>query len=161
MAAPGKPPSKANHDASPLTAAASQTDPADPFATGACGAADVNQETLQATSTSRYKVLRPHARGGLGVISIAEDKELRREVAFKEIQPQYADEPGSRFRFLREAEITGRLEHPGIVPVYGLGMDAGALSSPSRQFGLFYKRSGGSIVSSLYPHYLKKNQARE
>src|ERR1700694_591045 len=34
---------------------------------------------------------------------------------------RHADEPESRIRFVQEAEITGGLEHPGIVPVYGLG----------------------------------------
>jgi serine/threonine-protein kinase len=70
---------------------------------------------------SRYRVLRPHARGGLGEVFVAEDTELHREVALKEIQAEYADHPASRGRFVREAEITGGLEHPGIVPVYGLG----------------------------------------
>jgi serine/threonine-protein kinase len=42
-------------------------------------------------------------------------------VAFKEIQPQLAGDTHSRQRFVREARVTGRLEHPGIVPVYGLG----------------------------------------
>ena len=42
-------------------------------------------------------------------------------MALKEIQAHYADDPDSRARFLLEAEITGGLEHPGIVPVYGLG----------------------------------------
>ena len=69
----------------------------------------------------RYRVLRPHARGGLGEISVAEDLELPREVALKEIQLHHADDPHSRGRFVLEAEITGGLEHPGIVPVYGLG----------------------------------------
>jgi tRNA A-37 threonylcarbamoyl transferase component Bud32 len=69
----------------------------------------------------RYRVLRPHARGGLGEVFVAEDTELHREAALKEIQPQHADNPSSRGRFLLEAEVTGRLEHPGIVPVYGLG----------------------------------------
>jgi serine/threonine-protein kinase len=73
---------------------------------------------------SRFRVLRPHARGGLGVVSVALDAELRREVALKEIRPEHADDPISRARFLLEAEITGRLEHPGIVPVYGLGADS-------------------------------------
>jgi tetratricopeptide (TPR) repeat protein/tRNA A-37 threonylcarbamoyl transferase component Bud32 len=72
-------------------------------------------------SAVRYRVLRPHARGGLGEVFVAEDTELRREVALKEIRLEHADSPGSRGRFLLEAEITGRLEHPGIVPVYGLG----------------------------------------
>ncbi len=69
----------------------------------------------------RYRILRPHARGGLGEVFIAEDQELHREVALKEIQPRHAHDPISRGRFLLEAEVTGRLEHPGIVPVYGLG----------------------------------------
>ena len=53
--------------------------------------------------------------------SSREDAELHREVALKEIQDQHADDPTSRGRFVLEAEITGGLEHPGIVPVYGLG----------------------------------------
>src|SRR6202008_488922 len=52
---------------------------------------------------------------------VALDAELNREVALKQILDQHADDPTSRARFLREAEITGGLEHPGIVPVYGLG----------------------------------------
>lgn len=69
----------------------------------------------------RFRVLRPHARGGLGQVSVALDRELHREIALKEILPQHADHPDSKSRFLIEAEVTGRLEHPGIVPVYGLG----------------------------------------
>jgi serine/threonine-protein kinase len=69
----------------------------------------------------RYRILRPHARGGLGEVFVAEDMELHREVALKEIQRDQADKPASRSRFVQEAEITGGLEHPGIVPVYGLG----------------------------------------
>jgi serine/threonine-protein kinase len=70
---------------------------------------------------ARYRILRPHARGGLGLVSVALDEELRREVALKEIQPRHAGQPESRARFLLEAEVTGGLEHPGVVPVYGLG----------------------------------------
>jgi serine/threonine-protein kinase len=72
-------------------------------------------------SAGRYRILRPHAEGGLGVVSVALDEELHREVALKEIQERYASHEQSRLRFLLEAEITGGLEHPGIVPVYGLG----------------------------------------
>ena len=66
-------------------------------------------------------MLRPHAQGGLGAVFVALDTELHREVALKQILDQHADDPESRQRFLLEAEITGGLEHPGIVPVYGLG----------------------------------------
>jgi hypothetical protein len=77
------------------------------------------------SSGLRFRILRPHARGGLGEVFVAYDTELHREVALKEIQDRYADHPESRARFLLEAEITGGLEHPGIVPVYGLGQYAG------------------------------------
>ncbi len=69
----------------------------------------------------RFRVLRPHAKGGLGAVFVALDAELHREVALKQILDSHADDEASRQRFLLEAEITGGLEHPGIVPVYGLG----------------------------------------
>src|SRR5208282_1112230 len=90
----------------------------DPLATRA---QSVGSSTSQG---SRFRILRPHARGGLGQVSVARDEELQREVALKEIQERHADDPQSRSRFLLEAEITGGLEHPGIVPVYGLGQYA-------------------------------------
>ena len=73
----------------------------------------------------RFHVLRPLARGGLGEVFVARDEELRREVALKLIQERHASDRDSRARFEFEAEITGRLEHPGVIPVYGLGVDAG------------------------------------
>ncbi len=85
--------------------------------------------TLSVGSTTsdgqRFQVLRPHARGGLGVVSVALDSELHREVAFKQILDSHADDPVSRQRFLLEAEVTGCLEHPGIVPVYSMGAHDG------------------------------------
>ena len=69
----------------------------------------------------RFELLRAHAEGGLGKVWIANDRELNREVAFKEIKPGHAQDSGSRGRFVLEAEITGGLEHPGIVPIYSLG----------------------------------------
>ena len=80
------------------------------------------------TATSdgqRFRVLRPHAQGGLGEVFVALDSELHREVALKQILDQHADDAISRQRFVLEAEITGGLEHPGIVPVYGLGTYGG------------------------------------
>jgi serine/threonine protein kinase/tetratricopeptide (TPR) repeat protein len=72
----------------------------------------------------RYRPLRFHARGGLGEVLLAEDAELHRAVALKRMQVLHGQDPESRRRFLLEAEITGRLEHPGIVPIYGLVQDA-------------------------------------
>jgi WD40 repeat protein/tRNA A-37 threonylcarbamoyl transferase component Bud32 len=76
------------------------------------------------SSGTRFRILRPHAEGGLGKVSVARDEELSREVALKEIKERHADDQDSRSRFLMEAEITGGLEHPSIVPVYGLGQYA-------------------------------------
>jgi serine/threonine-protein kinase len=73
------------------------------------------------SSGTRFHILRPHARGGLGEVFVAHDSELNRQVALKEMQDRHADDPRSRARFLLEAEVTGGLEHPGVVPVYGLG----------------------------------------
>src|SRR6185436_812760 len=64
---------------------------------------------------------RPWREGGLGKVSIARDEELHREVALKEIKSQHASSKSNQSRFLIEGEITGSLEHPGIVPVYGMG----------------------------------------
>jgi len=75
-------------------------------------------------SGGRFRILRLLARGGIGQVMRAVDTELNREVAVKELQPALADSDEVRERFLREAEITGKLEHPGIVPVYGLGRDS-------------------------------------
>lgn len=72
----------------------------------------------------RYSKTHPHAEGGLGRVWIAADSELNRKVALKEIQPTHADDPSCRTRFVREAEITSSLQHPGIVPIYGLGCQA-------------------------------------
>jgi serine/threonine protein kinase len=73
------------------------------------------------SAAERYELLWEHAKGGLGRVFVAEDKELHRRVALKEIRTAHARNPVSRQRFMVEAEITGNLEHPGIVPVYGLG----------------------------------------
>ncbi len=88
--------------------------------------ADDSTEGRLGLSTStgmRFQLLRPHAQGGIGKVSVAYDAELQREVALKQIKPERADDADSRARFLLEAEVTGRLEHPGVVPVYGLGVD--------------------------------------
>jgi len=75
------------------------------------------------TPAGRYRPVQLHAQGGLGEVFIARDDELNRQVALKRILPAQSQIPDRRHRFQFEAEITGNLEHPGIVPVYGLGYD--------------------------------------
>jgi eukaryotic-like serine/threonine-protein kinase len=84
-------------------------------------ASGVAETTDYVPVAGRFRKVRDHARGGLGVVFVARDEELHREVALKEIQDRHADDLDKRARFLMEAEITGGLEHPGIVPVYALG----------------------------------------
>ncbi|MGP0062518.1 MAG: protein kinase domain-containing protein [Isosphaeraceae bacterium] len=97
------------------TAPGSTHDDDDPDRTGSYAVGSATSDG------QRFRVLRPHARGGLGAVYVALDAELNREVALKQILDRHADDPTSRARFLLEAEVTGGLEHPGIVPVYGLG----------------------------------------
>ena len=78
----------------------------------------------QGTEAVRFRILRPHARGGLGQVFVARDAELNREIALKEIHLSHSHDKECRSRFVLEAEVTGGLEHPGIVPVYGLGQYA-------------------------------------
>ena len=81
----------------------------------------IEQENASRSAKSRFRIIRSHAKGGLGEVFLAKDNELNREVAVKEIQQRFAGDVEGRHRFRHEAEVTGRLEHPGIVPVYGFG----------------------------------------
>lgn len=80
------------------------------------------EEDLRPRPQDRFELIKQHAWGGLGEVYVAYDRELNREVALKRLQERHAGSADSRIRFLLEAEITGGLEHPGIVPVYGMGM---------------------------------------
>lgn len=72
----------------------------------------------------RYRIRGELGRGGMGAVSRAEDLNVRREVAMKRLTESSASRPESVARFIEEAQITGQLEHPGIAPVYELGIDA-------------------------------------
>ena len=87
---------------------------------------------------------------------VARDEELRREVALKLIQEQYAGDTDSRDRFLFEAEITGRLEHPGVIPVYGLGVDGNGRPYYAMRF-----IRGESLKESIARFHRADGPARE
>jgi len=71
-------------------------------------------------STSRYQIERHIAQGGMGAVMGARQTAIRREVAMK-VMLSGAD-ADSRMRFIEEAQITGQLEHPNIVPVHDLAL---------------------------------------
>jgi serine/threonine protein kinase len=77
------------------------------------GAAEPTAE-LRLVDFERYELREEHGRGGLGVVMRAFDRQLGREVALKLLQN---NAPAARRRFLREATITSRLQHPSIVTV--------------------------------------------
>jgi WD40 repeat protein len=113
----------ATEDASPSAAVA--TSPAGPTLTseplateGSPPPAEPPTAARQVRNPDRYHVLGEHGRGGLGRVSRAHDRELGRDVAIKEL---ISRGHVSEVRFLREALITARLEHPGIVPVHEAG----------------------------------------
>jgi serine/threonine-protein kinase len=81
----------------------------------------VTYRAAAALSGGRYQVIHLHDEGGLGRVFLARDTEIDREVALKELKADRTWDDQSRARFVREAEITGNLEHPGVVPVYGKG----------------------------------------
>ena len=80
----------------------------------------------------RYIPVGEYSRGGMGRILLVRDQHLAREVALKELLPGRAERvptgsatlPPQAARFIQEARITGRLEHPSIVPIYELGRRA-------------------------------------
>ncbi len=72
----------------------------------------------------RFQVERELATGGLGSVAVARDLRLNRLVALKQIKENLRHHPAGQARFLREAEITGALEHPAIVPLYEAGVAA-------------------------------------
>ncbi len=79
---------------------------------------------------SRYQVRGEVARGGMGLILRVWDEDLRRELAMKVVLGQKGQAaledipPKVLGRFLEEAQVTGQLDHPGIVPVHELAIDA-------------------------------------
>src|SRR5437763_6162896 len=69
----------------------------------------------------RYRLLRLLGRGGMGEVWLAEDTQLRRQVAIKLLPVVYAQDQDYRQAFAHEARATATLEHPNILPVHDFG----------------------------------------
>jgi serine/threonine protein kinase len=72
----------------------------------------------------RYTRTALHGSGGMGQVWLARDAVIGRDVALKELRAECVANKAVSLRFLREARITGQLEHPGVVPVYEISRDA-------------------------------------
>ncbi len=104
----------------------------DPRLSGPLPAISLNMMATGPDDAARYELLSEKGKGGMGRVWVARDRHLGREVAVKELltKPRGIEDPRdpTERRFLREALVTGQLEHPGVVPVYELGhRDDGSL----------------------------------
>ncbi len=72
---------------------------------------------------AEYELLKELGKGGVGVVWLARQASIDRNVAIKMLRPDRVTEPGNREKFLAEAVVTGDLDHPNIVPIYDLGAD--------------------------------------
>ncbi len=70
---------------------------------------------------ARYPVAERLGAGGVGIIYRAHDRELGRDIAIKVLRRKYSSDPSAVDRFLNEARVASRLEHPGIVPIHESG----------------------------------------
>src|SRR5262245_14980490 len=74
----------------------------------------------------RYQIVRPIGKGAMGVVYLAHDPLLERDVALKVMAAQMADEADLSHRFAREAKAVARMTHPNVVTVFDLGEHEGA-----------------------------------
>jgi len=70
--------------------------------------------------SANYELDREIGRGGMGIVYLARDRRLKRQVAIKVLPPELAFRGEIRTRFLREAETAAQLSHPNIVPIYSV-----------------------------------------
>ena len=81
----------------------------------------VLQGVLGEVPGGRFVAEHFHKEGGFGYLFKGRDRELGREVCLKELKEQYAYDPANCERFHQEARVASHLEHPGIIPIYGIG----------------------------------------
>src|SRR5262249_21010242 len=81
---------------------------------------DLNFDVQKRYIGTRYELGEEIARGGIGRVFSAYDHGLKREIAIKVLQDRFQEDPQARRRFLNEAKIVAKLQHPGIAPIYEL-----------------------------------------
>src|SRR6185436_11156475 len=86
----------------------------------ASAADDELRAHVQRALAAHYELDREIGRGGMGIVYLAKDRRLKRQVAIKLLPPELAFRSEIRSRFLREAETAAQLSHPNIVPIYSV-----------------------------------------
>jgi serine/threonine-protein kinase len=82
----------------------------------------IDSHSREVLDAGHYRVDGEIARGGVGVVLKGHDVDLGRDVALKVLREEHLRNPDLVARFVEEAQIGGQLQHPGIVPVYELGL---------------------------------------
>ena len=101
---------------------------------------------------SRYTWVSEVGKGGLGKVWLARDNDLAREVALKEVKPGSASTEAVR-RLIKEAQITGQLQHPNIVPVY-------EVNRGGRPFYTMKLVKGETLSQAIKKHHEQRRAAR-
>lgn len=104
-------------------------------------------------SNLRYTWVSEVGKGGLGRVWLARDNDLAREVALKEIKPESATSDAVR-RLIKEAQITGQLQHPNIVPVY-------EVNRGGRPFYTMKLVNGESFAEAIARHHKHRRAGQE
>lgn len=73
-------------------------------------------------SQPRFESIKPLGEGGMGEVVLVKDQDIQRKVAVKKLKSD-AKTPANLLRFAEEVQVVGALEHPGIIPVYDVGID--------------------------------------
>ncbi len=84
-------------------------------------------ENMTGRTIGRYQIKALRGEGGMGVVYLAYDPNLQRDVAIKVLHPYLLRKPGFKQCFLQEASVAASLQHPGIVQVHGSGEVNGVL----------------------------------
>lgn len=103
---------------------------------------------LEIESRQHYVMMMEIGRGGLGRVRLAYDRQINREVAVKELLPHSLRSTEKVNRFLREAKVTGQLEHPGIVPIYATGLD-----QDGNPFYVMKRIGGRTLVQAISEYH--------
>ncbi len=84
--------------------------------------------------TERHRLVAILGKGAMGEVYMGRDPDLKRTVAVKRIDPKLIKKPAFATRFFAEAQITAQLDHPSIVPIYGVERDAQGVLSYAMKF---------------------------
>ena len=94
------------------------TDQTGSDATQATGPVEGLEARLQRIVAGQYRIVRMLGRGGMGMVFLAQDLTLDREVAIKVLPPDFSSDPQVIKRFQQEAKTAAKLDHPNIIPIY-------------------------------------------